>query len=67
MEDYKMIRILLSLFIILQIPIFGYAGDDELNNSLIIEAKAGNVEMVQYYVDQGANVNEKAPDGHLRQ
>lgn len=67
MEDYKMIRILLSLFIILQIPIFGYAGDDELNNSLIIEAKAGNVEMVQYYVDQGANVNEKAPDGLLRQ
>ena len=67
MEDYKMIRILLSLFIILQIPISGYAGDDELNNSLIIEAKAGNVEMVQYYVDQGANVNEKAPDGLLRQ
>ena len=67
MEDYKMIRILLSLFIILQIPIFGYAGDDELNNSLIIEAKAENVEMVQYYVDQGANVNEKAPDGLLRQ
>ena len=58
-----MIRILLSLFIVMQIPIFAYAGDDELNNSLIIEAKAGNAEMVQYYVDQGADVNAKAPDG----
>ena len=62
-----MARTLLSLFLILQIPIIGYAGDEELNNSLIIEAKAGNVEMVQYYVDQGADVNAKAPDGLLRQ
>ena len=59
-----MIRTLLSLFIVFQIPLIGHAGEEELNNSLILEAKAGNTEMVQYYVDQGADVNAKAPN-HL--
>ena len=58
-----MIRILLSLFLVLQIPLIGYAGEEELNNSLILEAKAGNTEMVQYYLDQGADPNAKVQSG----
>jgi ankyrin repeat protein len=66
MKDRKLIRILFSLFLVLQIPLIGYAGEEELNNSLILEAKAGNAEMVQYYVNQGADVNAKAPNHIFR-
>ena len=58
-----MIRTLLSLFIVFQIPLIGHAGEEELNNSLILEAKAGNTEMVQYWVDQGADPNAEIKSG----
>jgi ankyrin repeat protein len=63
MKDIRVIRILFSLFLFLQIPIIGHAGDEELNNSLILEAKAGNAEMVQYWLDQGADPNSKIQSG----
>ena len=63
MKDKRVIRILFSLFLFLQIPIIGQAGDEELNNSLIQEVKAGNFEMVKYWLDQGADPNAKAQSG----
>ena len=58
-----MIRTLLSLLLVLQIPLIGHAGEEELNNPLILEAKAGNAEMVQYWVDRGADPNAEIQSG----
>ena len=63
MKDIRVIRIFLSFFLFLQIPIIGHAGDEELNNSLILEVKAGNAEMAEYWLGQGANPNAKLQSG----
>ena len=63
MKDIKVILILFSLFLFLQIKIIGHAGEEELNNSLILEVKAGNAEMVRYRLDQGADPNAKLQSG----
>ena len=63
MKDKKAIPIFLSIFLFLQIPIIGHAGEEELNNSLILEVKAGNAEMVRYWLDQGADPNAKLQSG----
>jgi len=63
MKGIKVIRILFSLFLFLQIPIIGHAGEEELNNSLTLEVKAGNAEMVRYWLDQGADPNAKLQSG----
>ena len=63
MKDIRVIRIFLSFFLFLQIPIIGHSGDEELNNSLILEVKAGNAEMAEYWLGQGANPNAKLQSG----
>ena len=63
MKDIRLIRILFYMFLFLQIPIIAHAGEEELNNSLILEVKAGNAEMVKYWLNQGADPNAKAQSG----
>jgi len=63
MKDIRVSRIFLSFFLFLQIPIIGHAGDEELNNSLILEVKAGNAEMAEYWLGQGADPNAKLKSG----
>ena len=63
MKDIRVIRIFLLFFLFLQIPITGHAGDEALNNSLILEVKAGNAEMVRYWLDQIADPNAKLQSG----
>lgn len=40
-----------------------YPGEEELNNSLISEVMGGNPEMVQHWVDQGADPNAEVQSG----
>ena len=58
-----MFRTLLLLLLVLQLPIIGYAGEEELNNSLILEVRAGNAEMVEYWLNKGADPNAKIQSG----
>ncbi|MDJ0816854.1 MAG: ankyrin repeat domain-containing protein [Desulfobacterales bacterium] len=63
MKNKRVLHILFSLFLFSLIPLIGHAGDEELNNSLIQEVKAGNFEMVKYWLDQGADPNAKVQSG----
>lgn len=58
MKEIVVVRIFL-LFFFIQIPIIGHAGDEELNNSLILEVRAGNAEMVEYWLNKGADPKAK--------
>jgi len=59
----ELIPITLILVLALQLPITGHAAEEYLNNALILEATAGNSEMVETLLDQGADPNAKAQSG----
>jgi len=65
-KKFIRVKILICIFstvIFLPIQAIGEPGELNLNKALIMEAKAGNSEMVEYLLNQGADPNAIAESG----
>ena len=56
-------RFFLLLVFVLLTPLIVCAEQEDINNALILEAMAGNAEMMQYWLVEGANPNAKLQSG----